>query len=114
VKLLLDENLSDRIVPQILDLFPDSTHVKAAGLAREDDASISEWAKQRGFTVVSKDTDFYQRSIIFGHPPKFIWLRVGNCPTSLITNLLRSRCELIREFIQSEAESLLILERPDV
>ena len=24
VKLLLDENLSDRIVPQILDLFPDS------------------------------------------------------------------------------------------
>ena len=113
MKLLLDENLSDRIIPRILDLFPDSIHVKAVGFMRTDDGSISEWAKQRGFTVVSKDTDFYQRSIIFGHPPKFIWLRVGNGPTSLITNLLRSRCELIREFIQSETESLLILERPE-
>ena len=113
MKLLLDENLSDRIIPRILDLFPESTHIKAVGLKHTDDSVISEWAKQRGFTIVSKDTDFYQRSIVFGHPPKFVWLRVGNCPTRLITNLLRLRCELIREFIQSETESLLVLERPE-
>ena len=27
VKLLLDENLSDRIISRVVDLFPDSTHV---------------------------------------------------------------------------------------
>jgi predicted nuclease of predicted toxin-antitoxin system len=32
MKLLLDENLSDRIVPRIADLYPDSQHVKALGL----------------------------------------------------------------------------------
>jgi predicted nuclease of predicted toxin-antitoxin system len=111
VKLLLDENLSDGIVSRIEDLFPESTHVKAVGLNQSDDSMILGWAKQHGFSIVSKDTDFYQRSIAFGHPPKFIWLRVGNCPTSLITELLRTRHEIIRTFIESDTESLLVLER---
>ncbi len=113
MKLLLDENLSDRIVPHILELFPESTHIKTVGLAHADDRIISEWAKQHGFSIVSKDTDFYYRSILFGHPPKFVWLRVGNCPTRLIVDLLRSRHALIRDFIQCETESLLVLERPE-
>jgi len=113
VKLLLDENLSDRIIPRILDLFPESTHIKIVGLNHTDDSIISEWAKENGFTIVSKDTDFYHRSVIFGHPPKFVLLRVGNCPTHLIVHLLRAQHELIREFIQSETESLLVLERPE-
>jgi predicted nuclease of predicted toxin-antitoxin system len=111
VKLLLDENVSDKIVERIADLFADSTHIKAVGLKEADDSAVWEWAKQHGFTIVSKDTDFYQRAILRSHPPKFIWLRVGNCPTSLITSLLRSRYEIIRQFIESEAESLLVLER---
>jgi predicted nuclease of predicted toxin-antitoxin system len=114
VKLLLDENLSDRIVARIVDLFPQSAHVKAVGLKQADDSTVSAWAKQHGFTIVSKDTDFYQRSIVFGHPPKFVWLRVGNCPTSFIVNLLRSRHEVIRHFIETEPEGVLILERPEV
>jgi predicted nuclease of predicted toxin-antitoxin system len=111
-KLLLDENLSDRIISRVVDLFPDSTHIKAVGLREAEDFVVWEWAKKHGFTMVSKDTDFHQRAIVFGHPPKIIWLRVGNCETSLITNLLRSRYQLIRQFIESETESLLVLERP--
>ncbi len=112
VKLLLDENLSDRIISRIADLFPGSTHIKTVDLSKADDLVVWEWAKQHEFTIVSKDTDFHQRAILFGHPPKFIWLRVGNCETSLITNLLRSRYQVIRKFIENETESLLVLERP--
>ena len=102
VKLLLDENLSDRIISRVADLFPDSTHIKAVGLREADDFVVWEWAKKHGFTIVSKDTDFHQRAIVFGHPPKIIWLRVGNCETSLITNLLRSRYQVIWQFVESE------------
>ena len=109
--MLLDQNVSDRIVQRVADLFPDSTHVKFVGLEEAEDSVIWEWAKQHGFTIVAKDTDFYQRAIAFGHPPKFIWLRVGNCPTSLIVTLLRSRHDIIRQFIKSETESVLVLER---
>ena len=111
MKLLLDENVSDRIVERIADLFPGSAHIKSLGLKEADDRVIWEWAKQHGFALASKDTDFYQRAIVFGHPPKLIWLRVGNCPTSLITDLLKSRYDIIREFLASETESLLVFER---
>ncbi|MEH2301145.1 MAG: DUF5615 family PIN-like protein [Nostoc sp.] len=40
MKLLLDENLSDRIISQILDLYPDSVHVKTLGLINTDDVVI--------------------------------------------------------------------------
>jgi len=111
VKLLLDENISDRIVPAISDLFPDSTHVKTTGLMRADDSVLADWAMQGHFTIVSKDTDFYQRAVALGSPPKFIWLRVGNCTTATIVDLLRKQSAIIREFIAGETESVLVLKR---
>ncbi len=111
MKLLLDENISDRVVLLVSDLFPDSAHVTAVGLMRSDDSLIADWAKQRDFAIVSKDTDFYQRAVALGSPPKFIWLRVGNCTTATIVDLLRKRSGIIREFIASETESVLVLER---
>ncbi len=72
MKLLLDENLSDRIIHRIIDFYPNSNHVKTLGLINTDDAIIWEYAKMNGFVIVSKDYDFYQRSLLYGHPPKFI------------------------------------------
>ena len=114
MKLLLDENLSDRIISRVADLFPDSTHIKAVGLREADDFVVWEWAKKHGFTIVSKDTDFRQRAIVFGHPPNVHMATRRDCQTGLITNLLRSRYQVIRQFIESETESLLVLERPQI
>jgi predicted nuclease of predicted toxin-antitoxin system len=111
VKLLLDENVSDKVVARLSDLFPDCAHVKGVGLARADDATIADCAKTHDSLVLSKDTDFYQRCIALGSPPKFIWLRVGNCTTQAIVDLLRSEHALIRDFIASETERILVLER---
>ena len=109
MKLLLDENLSDRIISKIVDLYPNSKHVKPVGLINTDDAIIWEYAKLNDFVIVSKDSDFHQRSLLYGHPPKFIYLRIGNSPTSKITAILRGKIETIIEFGGSETESILIL-----
>jgi predicted nuclease of predicted toxin-antitoxin system len=109
MKLLLDENLSDRVVYKIRDLYPDSEHVKTLGLINTDDALIWQYAKVNGFVIVSKDADFHQRSLVYGHPPKFIYLRIGNSPTSKITQILRDNFEIINEFVDSEVESILVL-----
>jgi predicted nuclease of predicted toxin-antitoxin system len=109
VKLLLDENLSDRIVGQILDLFPESSHVKAVRLAQSDDATVWDFARTNDFTLVSKDSDFHQRSLVFGAPPKFIFLRVGNCPTNRIVELLRSNADFIRDFVKDAEAAVLVL-----
>ena len=112
MKLLLDENLSDRIVPQILDLYPDSSHVKSCELTHTDDALIWLFARECGYTIVSKDADFHQRSLVFGQPPKLVFLRVGNCSTRHIVELLRSHYVLFAAFDADPGASILILPSP--
>ncbi len=109
MKRLLDENLSDRIVTQIADLYPDSTHVKTLALIQSEDVLIWEYAKANDFAIVSKDSDFHQRSLLYGHPPKFIYLRIGNCPTSRIVEIFRDNFDIISQFGNSEAESIRVL-----
>ncbi|MGB5594900.1 MAG: DUF5615 family PIN-like protein [Crocosphaera sp.] len=109
MKLLLDENLSERIITKILDLYPNSNHVKTLGLLNTDDAIIWEYAKVNDFVIVSKDSDFHQRSLLYGHPPKFIYLRIGNSPTSKIVQILRDNVSIIDQFENSQTESILIL-----
>ena len=109
MKLLLDENLSDRIIHTIVDLYPNSEHVKTLGLINTDDALIWEYAKINAFVIVSKDSDFHQRSLLYGHPPKFIYLRIGNSPTSKIVQILRDNFSTISQFGDSASESILVL-----
>lgn len=109
MKLLLDENLSDRIVYRIIDLYPDSEHVKTLALKNTDDGIIWEYAKANDFVIVSKDSDFHQRSLLYSHPPKFIYLRIGNSPTSKVVQILRDNFDTISQFGDGESESILVL-----
>lgn len=88
VKLLLDQNLSARLLDALVAVYPGSSHVKLAGLRDTDDDAVWTYAREHGFVIVSKDSDFHQRSFVFGFPPKVIWVRLGNCPTSDVQKLL--------------------------
>ena len=109
MKLLLDENLSYRILSHIEKLYPDSSHVKNHGLLEADDEMVWRFAAQNNFVIVSKDADFHQRSLLRGYPPKFIYLRLGNCPSARIIQVLRQEYELIRTFFTRREEGMLIL-----
>jgi predicted nuclease of predicted toxin-antitoxin system len=109
VKLLFDENLSLRLATLLADVYPGSAHVHQCGLASADDPSIWQYAKDHGFTIVSKDSDFQERSILRGYPPKVIWLRASNCTSAEIESLLRTAVPIVARFIQEEEESCLIL-----
>jgi predicted nuclease of predicted toxin-antitoxin system len=61
VKLLFDQNLSYKLVHRLADLFPDSTHVREVSLQQAEDSVVWESAKQQGFMIVSKDSDFLRR-----------------------------------------------------
>ncbi|WP_197480162.1 DUF5615 family PIN-like protein [Anabaena sp. 4-3] len=68
-----------------------------------------EYAKLNDFVIVSKDSDFHQRSLLYGHPPKFIFLRIGNSPTSKIVQILRDNFNIINQFADTQQESILVL-----
>jgi predicted nuclease of predicted toxin-antitoxin system len=109
MKLLLDQNLSWRLVGELQDLFPESSHVREAGMDRAADDVVWEHAKREGFMILSKDSDFQQRSLLYGAPPKCIWLRIGNCSTNEIGSLIRRHAADIREFANRTGESFLVL-----
>jgi predicted nuclease of predicted toxin-antitoxin system len=77
MRLLFDQNLSPRLPRLLADIYAGSSHVREIGLRDASDSVIWEHAKDHGFAIVSKDSDFQQRSLLSGSPPKFIWLRVG-------------------------------------
>jgi predicted nuclease of predicted toxin-antitoxin system len=57
----------------------------------------------------SKDTDFQQRALLYGHPPKVIWVRLGNCATAAVAALLQSRLADIQAFEADPLASFLAL-----
>jgi predicted nuclease of predicted toxin-antitoxin system len=81
------------------------------GLDTADDEVIWSYARENGFVIVSKDSDFYDRSVLRGFPPKVVWLRLGNCPTSEIDMMLRGYYREIVAFESDAGASFLILER---
>ena len=109
MKLLFDQNLSHRLPHSLRDLFPDSLHVRNVGLKAADDPVVWDYAKQHGFVIVSKDSDFHQRSLVLGHPPKVIWVRLGNCSTADIERLLRHYKVTIKYFENDSQATFLSL-----
>jgi predicted nuclease of predicted toxin-antitoxin system len=109
MKLLLDQNLSRKLVIQIENIFPDSNHVTSVLSETVDDRTIWEFAKQNNFMIVTKDDDVEQRSILFGHPPKVIWIRLGNCRTADVERLLRNSQKVIEAFGEDDQKSILPL-----
>lgn len=108
MKFLFDENLSHKLVGALEDLFPDSEYVRDMGLKAADDRLIWEEAKSKDLIIVSKDSDFYQRSLLYGHPPKVIWIRRGNCSTVAIASLLRKHYQDVKHFYEDAYEAFLI------
>ena len=109
MKLLFDQNLSPRLPRLLADIYADSIHVREVGLRDADDFEIWEYAKANGYAIVSKDSDFQQRSLLIGSPPKFIWLRVGNCPVKSIDDLLRRYSAAIHTFDLDDSKAHLML-----
>ncbi|MCI0545366.1 MAG: DUF5615 family PIN-like protein [Actinobacteria bacterium] len=109
MKLLLDANISRRLIPRISGTFPDSSHVALLGLGDATDDEIWRYAIDQELVIVSKDEDFHQRALVSGPPPKVIWVRLGNCTTSDIEQAIHGGVDTIMTFLEDENASLLTL-----
>lgn len=109
MKLLFDQNLSPRLVERLRDILPESSHVSQFGLAIAPDAVVWEYARMHGYTLVSKDADFSELSLLRGFPPRVIWLQIGNCATRQIEALLRTYLQAIITFDEDADAGVLIL-----
>ena len=73
------------------------------------DPIVWDYAKDNDLIIVSKDADMHDLSLVFGNPPKVIWLQLGNCSTLQVESLLRQEFSAIKIFYEDENLSLLAL-----
>ena len=73
------------------------------------DPIVWDYAKDNDLMIVSKDADMHDLGLVFGNPPKVIWLRLGNCSTSQVENLLRRDFDAIELFYRDKHLSLIAL-----
>ena len=78
MKLLLDENLSRRLIPFLQHAYPGSGQVVLMGLESASDKEVWQKAKDDGFIIVTRDADFQELSLVWGQPPKVIRLKTLN------------------------------------
>jgi predicted nuclease of predicted toxin-antitoxin system len=107
MKLLIDENVSFRIVKQLNELFPDSVHVTDVVPPLKNDFSIYQYAKDNNFTIVTFDEDFIEIQALKGFPPKIIWLRMGNSSTLNILHKLSINVQSIKDLSNNTQLSIL-------
>ena len=108
MKLLFDNNLSPKLVEkQLADVFPDSSHVRLLGFSSASDLRVWEIAQTRGYTLVSKDSDFNDLVTAKGFPQKLIWLHIVNCTTAELAALLLRHHDVIATFVQDDNVGLL-------
>ena len=112
-RLLLDENLSERLVAGLAAAFDEVLHVRTEGLGGASDAEIWGFALQSGATLVTKDEDFLRLSMDRGWPPKVICVGLGNASNAQTASFLLANATTLQAFMdQQECGFLLLQPKP--
>ncbi|MDP1832987.1 MAG: DUF5615 family PIN-like protein [Geothrix sp.] len=109
MRLLLDQNLSSRLPARLGTVYAGMIHVADLGLSAASDVEVWEAALREGCMLVTKDSDFVDLQVLRGFPPKVLWLRLGNCTSARIEEVLRAHVLDIASFDAAAEAGLLAL-----
>jgi predicted nuclease of predicted toxin-antitoxin system len=109
MKFLFDQNLSRKLVSAVSSHSPGSKHVSDVGLVKATDAEIWDYARTNEFIIVTKDSDFQDLAVFFGHPPYVVWIRLGNVSTATIQSTLVANIQGIGSLMADKAVGVIEL-----
>jgi predicted nuclease of predicted toxin-antitoxin system len=109
MKLLLDANLSWRLVNKLLEHYPFVSHIDFEIGEMETDLNIFKYAKINNFIIVTNDEDFVDLVNLYGAPPKIVLLKTGNQSNNYLLQLLINQYKEIENLYNSDVTELLEL-----
>ncbi len=111
MKLLLDENISYRILGTLEKVFPGTTHVTLVHPFLAHDTAIWQFARAEGFVLVTFDHDFVLLAALHGGPPKVLLLTLRNPRHAEVASALVMRKEQIEIFVaDTNPDSPVVME----
>ena len=109
MKFLVDENLPPSLAVMLETLYPGSAHVRYLGLEGAKDPPLWDLAKKEGYIILTKDSDFEQRSFLHGAPPKVVWLKVGNSSAAQIRAMVSMHLAAIEAFVRDGETAIMTI-----
>jgi len=97
--LLVDENLPNSLVALLPVECSHATDLGKQPTDRQlwDHARLHDWTIITRDTILTRDTDFFDRIMLHGSPPKVIWVRLGNVRRAALESiLLRTWPDILR------------------
>ena len=110
MKLLLDENLSRRLVPALQARFAGSSQVALLGLERATDAQLCDHAALHGFVICAKDDDFQRLVAARGYRPRLIYLALGNVGNDAVLTTLLAAADRLHLAFDDPATGVVVIE----
>lgn len=95
IHLLIDENLPASLATTLPVICSHATDLGA----QPTDHQIWQHAREQDWIVLTRDTDFFNRLILDGSPPKVIWVRLGNIRRKDLENLMTQLWPRISDLI---------------
>lgn len=105
--ILIDQNLSHKLVGLFKENNTKAHHVYAEGLHRASDIEVWKFAKKLNYTILTKDSDFEVIQNKYGFPPKIIILKCGNASTNKIMDILNRSWLRINDFLEKDTFGII-------
>ena len=109
MKLLLDENLSRRLVPALQARFPGTSEVALLGLERATDAQLCAYAAEHGFVLCSKDDDFHRLVAARGYRPKLVQVALGNAGNEAVLAAILAAADRLEAALAEPGVGVVVL-----
>ena len=105
---LVDANLPPRLGQWLRDRNQPATHLLDLHSLRISDKQLWALAITRSEVIITKDTDFYERSLLLGQPPKVVLIALGNCNNDELLHQLDQSWKNIETELADGARLIMI------
>ena len=113
MRLLLDENISWRLVAYLRPHCQEILHVRDIALDASPDTTIWRYAQQNGYDLLTKDEDFVRLVLTDGFPPRVVALQNAQVPVATLAAFLLTRLSQVQRFLGEQTVfGLLTLSLP--
>lgn len=103
MRILLDQNLSPKLIRRLTDILPGLESVYDHDLIGASDQFIFDWARRLEFSaVISADLDFVHLAERLGPPPKIVRIERCDYRSIVIEQLIRREAVRIHAFLESD------------
>ncbi len=111
MKFLVDANLTPHLCRWLRTRGHEAEHLVDRDLLRATDTQIWDRGRNEQVIILSKDVDFYDRSLLFGAPPQVLHIAVGNCSNTQLLHILDSEWSNIEAALSSGSKLVSITQQ---